>query len=289
MELEHQTPERKDKVTVDQIEKFVTASGFILEMEIGKILEDVGYRVFPNQYFLDYDENKKREVDIVASKTVNEINIVFVIECKQNTKNDWIFVCSNKKPSRYYDFVKFFPVMPPEQSADKTKIFNGLRILNNNLPIAQNSIIRHVNGKQSDSRDIYECITKLPKALVGLVETIGIPEKRTIFFPVAVFSGQMFTVEYVEKLKITEVEAIQCTSDLDSDNYKYHYNYNRLSVFADNSENNTKKGNTPGADLNFKLGSRYLIDFVTKKGIKNFISNIENEISKIDISLWSIN
>lgn len=280
---EVKTLEKRGKTNASDVSDFITKTGFILEMEVSELLKKNGYKVDVNRYFFDYDENKKREIDIIASKKINEIEIVFVIECKQSVSLDWVFVCSDKSPSRYYSYIKYFPETPYKQSIDVTKVFDHLRPLSHKIPLAQNSIVRHYSGKQSESRDIYECLTKLPKSVVGVVEETGIPKKkRIIFLPLVVFSGQIFTVEYENKLKVKEVNAVQYAVELDSEAYSYHYlGNNRLSLGRDNR-------NSPVAEMSRKLGSKYLIDFITKNSIKSFLTSIENEVAKVDLSLWPI-
>jgi hypothetical protein len=286
-EKEFKTPERKQKTTTTKIADFLTTTGFILEMEISELLKKNGYRVSVNKYFFDYDENKKREIDIIALKEINQIDVTLVIECKQNANLDWIFVCSDKSPGRFYNYIKYFPKMSYDKSITKTGVFDHLRQLDHKLPLAQNSTIRHVSGKQQESKEIYECLTRLPKAMVGVVEGTGVSkDKRNIFFPVVVFSGQIFTAEYENKLKVIETNAVQHAAELDTDNYKYHRSNNLYSF--DRSSNEMEKKNSPVAEIALELGSKYLIDFITQKGIKNFLADIEKRISKIDLDLWPI-
>lgn len=285
------TKERKEKTSTTKIADFLTDSGFILEMEISEFLKKKGYKVDVNRYFFDYDENKKREIDIIASKIINDIKIILLIECKQSTSLDWIFVCSDKSPSRYYDYIKYFPKVPYGQEVRKTKVFNHLRQLDHKIPLAQNSTIRHVSGDKNNSKDIYECIMKLPKEVVGLVEEIGFSkDKRTIIIPLAVFSGQIFTAEYKNKLTVKEVKSVQYSNELDTDNYTYHYN-NRLqpiNLLYNEDRSDDDKKNSPVAKISNDLGKYYLIEFVTKKGLQSFLSDTEDRISKIDLKLWPI-
>lgn len=282
-----QTKERKKKTTTKQISDFITNTGFILEMEISEFLKKQGYKVAVNQYFFDYDENKKREIDIIASKTLNEITIIYVIECKQSTSVDWIFVCSDKSPSRYYNYIKYFPDMPYDQHPKNTEIFDHLRQLDPIIPLAQNSTTRHVSGNKNDSRDIYECLMKLPKAVVGLVEKIGISKnKRTIIIPLVVFSGQIFTAEYKNKLNIKEVHSVQYAVELDSDAYVYHYNNLGYRNILSNDQSEEEKKNSPIAKISNSLSYKYLIEFTTKKGIQSFIRDVETRTNDIDLTLW---
>jgi galactitol-specific phosphotransferase system IIB component len=287
------THERKEKTTTEKIGDFLITTGFILEMEVSEFLKKKGYTVEVNKYFIDYDENKKREIDIIASKIINDIEINFVIECKQSSTMDWVFVCSDKTPSRYYNFLKYLPDVPYEKSIDKTRVFDNLRPLDRNIPLAQNSITRHVSGEKSKSNsiEIYECMMKLPKAVVDTVNDRDSAKKnRVIFFPIVVFSGQIFTADYDSELKVHEVTAVQSATELDSDAYKYHYKmpYSMaVSIYGEENKDDGKK-NSPVASTSNELGSRYLIEFITKDGLEAYLTDVENRISKIDLSLWPL-
>ena len=283
-------PNNKEKTTPTKIADFLATTGFILEMEVSEFLKEKGYKIQVNKYFYDYDENKKREIDIIATKKVNDIYVTFIIECKQTTTLDWIFVCSDKNPNRYYNTVKHLPGLPFNMGADKTKIFDHLRQLDCGLPLANNFIIRHLSGKPQDSGEIYECIKKLPKALVDVVYNMEDSKHvRHLFIPITVFSGQIFTAEYDNQLIVKDVGNVQYHTDLDSDAYKYHYqDYSSRYSFVLNGSEEENIKNSPVADISNSLGKRYLIEFVTKEKLGNFLSDTEDKISKINLSLWSI-
>ena len=279
--------EKQKKTTAAEVKKFLNKTGFILEMEVAEYLKTKGYKIDVNQYFLDHDSDKKREIDIVASKTINNIKLVMVIECKQKTSVDWIFVCSDKSPSRYYDYIKYFPRMPYTQPIDETKIFHGLRQLDHKIPLAQNSTIRRASGHRDDSKDIYECLKKLPKALLGIVEEKWFSqEDMTIITPVVVFNGQLFTAEYSEKLVTKEVKSVQHAVELDSEKYNYDYEIPTFRSLSVLSAGEYSKENSSIARLSHKLGSRYLIEFVTKNGLPSFLKDTEKRIEDIDTELW---
>lgn len=281
--------QKKKKTTLSGIADFIKKTGFILEMEVSEIFKKQGYEIIVNDYFFDYDENKKREIDIIASKRINEIDVIFIIECKQSLLEDWIFVCSDKRPRRYYNYLKHLPEV---QTIKEAKLFNHLHTLNQKIPLAQNSIIRQqTNGKRSDSKDIYECVRKLPKIVVDKVYSTYKDTSKTnrnIIFPITIFSGQIFTAEYNNNLIIQEVKIVQYGIELDSRAYTYRHNYNRLTAMHINTDNDNRLENTPIAETCRLLGQFYLIDFVTKKGLIPFLKRIEKEIKNIDLNLWPL-
>jgi hypothetical protein len=66
----------KDDLNLDPFIVGIQKTGFPLEFEIVQILQDAGWRVISNKYYVDNDEEKPREVDVVAYK-VNTANPSF--------------------------------------------------------------------------------------------------------------------------------------------------------------------------------------------------------------------
>lgn len=286
---------KKKPTTTTHVADFLTKTGFILEMEVSEWLKKKGYSIKVNKFFVDYDQNKKREIDIIATKKINDIDIILVIECKQSLVDDWVFICSDTQPSRYYSFQKHFPKV---LKIRESKIFDHLHMLDHKIPLAQNHIIRNIDNKKSNSTQIDSCIEKLPKIVVDTANTIDKKTVRTLFIPMAVFSGKIFTASYNKKLLVKEVDMVQYYTQLESDGYTYNYNNNRLSqiynyptVFNQETLENTtkdKKENSPVAKTSNDLHSYYLLDFVTKSGLSSFIKKTELEIKKIDTKLWPV-
>lgn len=281
--------EEKNKTKVQDVADFLTKTGFILEMEVSELLIKKGYVVEVNKYFHDYDEDKNREIDIIASKKIGEITVSLIIECKQSLVDDWVFICSDRQPKRYYSYLKH---TPEALENDKTKIFNQLPHLDHNIPLAQNRIIRDRSKRKSTSMQIETCLEKLPKALVDFVDSNKDIYTRKIYLPIAVFSGAMFTAEYNKKLKVKNIDWVQYESVFDSENYKYHYvpfSFQTVVVPGGNTKDEDKvKPNTKIASTSQSLGYKYLIDFTTKKGLANLISKLESTIAKIDLDKWPI-
>lgn len=278
------------KNKIQDVEEFLTKTGFILEMEVAELLIKKGYSVNVNRYFHDYDENKNREIDIIASKKIGEIKVFLIIECKQSLTDDWIFICSDKGPGRYYSYIKH---TPNASDTDKTKLFNNLPTLNHSIPFAQNRIIRDRSKKKSTSLQIDTCLEKLPKALVDFVKSKQETLSRSIYIPIAVFSGSMFTAEYNKKLIVKNVDWVQHESVFESENYIYSYEPLFLSSIMipgtrASSKEEKAKQNSAIAETSRDIGYRYLIDFTTKKGLVSLVSKLELSVSKIDLIKWII-
>ncbi len=102
-------------------------SGFLLEQEVASSLESQGYRVWTNHPYIDQDESKEREVDVVALKTIptpvgvstSKVCINLVCSCKNNSYP--LVLLSRKKneadkkrtPEEY-----FFPISVRSKGAE---------------------------------------------------------------------------------------------------------------------------------------------------------------------------
>ncbi len=276
-----------EKVSIDDVSKFLLKTGFILEMEVNEKLLKAGYKTKVGEYFVDYDENKKREIDIIARQTINDINVTLVIECKQSLMSDWIFVCSNKNPARYYKYIKYFPQNGIDVS--ESKIFDHLHTVDQSIPMAQNFIIRDKKGKQVSPEPITTAAIKVPKAVIYEAKKIYSDEKRNILIPVSVFSGQLFKADYDGELKIEEVNHVQYPIDLDTRPYKYIYPHG-VGLYLGRQEDalETEGKNSPVSEISRELGKSYLVNFISKIGVDEYLSRVNIDISSIDIKKWPV-
>jgi len=81
---------------IEKIKRALAKTGHIFEHQIGSLFERNGWMIIPNKFYLDRDDNKGREIDLVAYR-ISEVRdqtayiTVVVIEAKQSTKNKWVF------------------------------------------------------------------------------------------------------------------------------------------------------------------------------------------------------
>jgi len=84
------------------IKEAIEKSGFPFETEIASILKEDGWEVLPSAPYWDEDEEKWREIDIKAYKTVDQtlegdsikpysLCVVLIIECKKTDEFAWVF------------------------------------------------------------------------------------------------------------------------------------------------------------------------------------------------------
>ncbi|MDP2934376.1 MAG: hypothetical protein Q8N59_01225 [bacterium] len=285
-------PKSKEKTKSSDVANFLTSTGFIFEMEVAEFLKNNNYQVMVNQKFLDLEKNKKRDIDIIAIKEINKILIHLIIECKQSLYKDWIFICSDKESPRYYYAVKHFPLI---RDLRKSSIFDALHNFDRSIPLAQNYIAFHKRkGKKTSGKQIDECLFKLPKALLQVASNAS-SKVKNVFFPIGLFSGQMFIVNYNKKLLVKEKKLITYSIDFESRFYKpkkENINQNRLTdeSFHYDPDEELEKTEINGITETAKLlGKRYQIDFINRTGLGEYLNLIEKEICKISSKKWTFN
>ncbi len=267
-----------------QIAKFIRESGFIWELEAAECLEKSDYQVEPSQDFFDAEEGKKREIDIIARKNINNVTICLVVECKQSLGDDWIFVSTQKNPTRHFSELKHSPKIPSE-ILKKHKTYDDIHIYNFKVSLAQNYLVREKSGKKRhDPIQITECLFKLPKALVWTARVEA--KTPTIYFPVTLFSGDLFEASYKGKLLIKEKRLIQYQTILDAPTY-----YDKLSTVVTLPQNSipvTDPDVRSAKTTAKRLGKEFTIEFVNKKGLRRYLSLIDREIRALDVSIWPL-
>ena len=258
---------RIKKTSSKKISKFLGQTGFLLEMEANKILVSQDWEASP-EFFIDLEENKRREIDIIAFKKINNINVYLVIECKQSLIHDWIFLRTGGKPKRYYSFVKHLPRVDDSLSTlGHNNLFDHLHTMNFKYPLAQNySTYFKTKNKAGENLQIEKCIYKLPKALIHKSSS-SISKERYLFFLVALFSGQIFFVHYRRKLSVGEPFMVQFPVELDSKAYQQ---------------------NLPDANPRLIFSPRFIIDFLTLINFERYLVLIDKEVKKIPVENWTV-
>ena len=283
------TEPAEPRVSADKIASFLQQTGFVFEMRANEVLVKAGYATELNEYFLDLEGNQKREIDITASKLVNDINLHFIVECKQSSTDKWIFICKKKTP-RFYRAVKHLPVVSTEILKDKN-LFGGFHSFDRKTALAHNYLASFKGEKKAEHLQIDECIQKLPKALVDFASRAS--GERHLFFPVALFAGQIFAASYQGKLLVEETPFLQYYSEFKKDAYSVQpevpgVESRGVPIWAYRGrmvEQRQKRIRNVAEDL----APPYQIDFVTETGFFNYLSMIEKMVSSVRISDWGIN
>ncbi len=289
---EHRKSEtQKPNVSAATIAEFLEQTGFVFEMRANEVLLKLGYSTEFNDEFLDLEGNTSREIDIVATKVINDINVHFVIECKQSLTDKWIFIC-NKKMLRFYRAVKHLPSVSVDTLKDKG-LFSAFHMFDRKVPIGHNYLCYTIKGdRKAEHLQIDECIHKLPKALIDLASRAQ--GGRHLFFPIALFSGQMFVVSYRGKLVVTEMPYLQYYVPFTTG--VYHREPERPSGMLASfvpaltelekwaTENRQDKIRRATKELSYP----YQIDFVTEVGFPEYLARVEKEVAEVHTADWLI-
>lgn len=284
------TPTSTTKIT-----EFLRHTGYIFEMEVVEILKKAGFETKPNHYFLDLDTGKKREMDIIAKKVINGINLYLVGECKQSNTDDWIFTSADTRARRFYYSLKHLPLASYEAIKQKG-IFNKLPSMNKKYAYAQNYLTYNKsNTKKSENLAIDECLYKVPKEVVYVASQIANLTERNIFLPVVFFSGDIFFSSFNKSVVTKKVDLVQFYTEFLGEGYKSPIDSSKPISLMERSILNydfdselEKKTQNSIRAVHKEMTSHYVINFVAGNKIKNFVKNIEQHIEGININHWDI-
>jgi hypothetical protein len=88
----------------NKIRNWLDGQGYPLEMRVARAFQEVGFSVTSSEYYIDPDEKKPREIDVIASlqDVIDGVifELVYTIECKSSKANPWICFCSATPQTR---------------------------------------------------------------------------------------------------------------------------------------------------------------------------------------------
>lgn len=101
----------------EKVRSSLEKTGFPLEIMTAGYFEISGWSLIDHAYYIDKDENKGREIDLIAfknhttemgNKSLN-VSVALTIEVKKNSTRPWIVMTSKRRPSERTD--SFFDTM----------------------------------------------------------------------------------------------------------------------------------------------------------------------------------
>ena len=290
--------DKKKTFSTQAVKDFLNKTGFPFEWKMERLLRQKNWMI-GNKFYLDLDENKKREVDIIAAKTINEIDIFLTIECKYSKKDSWIFFSPNKRIHRYYGYF----ICSPLPDIDSKKIITShLRIFNRAEPTAVSfKTYDNYKEKQSNDSEITDALYKVVKALIYCYSHFSTPSKRQVYFPVILFSGPIFCASYSDRLRVKKTNYIQFPFEFESEAYisKKEVAEDSLldeggigfsgSLLSSDYDEETKIREIEGIKKAYKgLFNKHLIEFVSGYKFGAYLDQLETEIGSIDTNLWPV-
>ena len=219
------------------VKEAIKKSGFPLQLEIAHLLEERGYDVSNSVYFFDKDEKKAREIDIETFMNADRIaasldteddkwyfNPALIIECKKSDDLSWVFYDS--KPMNFSNDIGHF--------IDVLTVIEGIRgsIGTKMLSLEHYSTFQHIagckqqvrkkdgqiidfSGKDKGKDEILDALSKVIKymdykfdRLSGFFKERPIRKDILFFYPIIVFSGDLYFASFGKELEVKESKHI---------------------------------------------------------------------------------
>lgn len=266
------------ELTKNDILQAINNSGYLFEQEIATLIENKGFHVQTNVAFADEDEDKSREIDVVAYKncyhneqTKISISVKILCECKNST-NPFVFIYrkKNEVDSRYnppcFTFPKkeYHEPVPDKQGSYWIKSGFSFFNIDSIFPysLEDTKAVQFCKLVIKDKKwnafhdGIYDSIIfPMVKCLESYKNqdskyNNGVWKHYIVYFPIVILSSDLYAINS-EKLK--SVDQIKCVD----------------YVHFTRDINNTK------------IKDKYLIDFITKDGLDSYIQvNINQFMEK---------
>ncbi|MFX0200815.1 MAG: hypothetical protein ACFFCW_32240 [Candidatus Hodarchaeota archaeon] len=89
---------------INKVRKWLDTQGYPLEMKVARSFQNAGFRVSSSEYYLDPDEKKPREIDVIASMDTmlagKTFQLAFAVECKSSKGSPWVCFQGDSKQQR---------------------------------------------------------------------------------------------------------------------------------------------------------------------------------------------
>ena len=177
-------------------------SGFLLEQRVAGALDRAGFTVRISAAYVDPDEQKNREIDVVAVRKVRGRDgteraawLVIAVECKSSPMPHVAFLREWNQWDR-----KNLPweVRLPYAMEGRARLLDEWVIhrINSTHRAVQVVRIDRDNSKFKARSDLHETGLPTIKAAYDLRKTYGSPDRYPVIsFPAAVVNGELYTIE----------------------------------------------------------------------------------------------
>ena len=135
-----------DENLLNKIKEGLIKSGFPLELQIAKIMQEKDWSYSISSQYVDFETNKLRESDIIADKVINGIQVNLMIECKKSDDKQLILYQPKQREKGWFSFywAKAFPEIDAGRFSSVveniSREFSRLPVLSKNYHFS-NSII----------------------------------------------------------------------------------------------------------------------------------------------------
>jgi hypothetical protein len=211
-----------------RIETAISKTGFLLEKYISDILENDGWSVINNRYYIDSITNTPRELDILAYKRRRYEDILHIItlliSCKKSENHDWVFltkpirnrdidlipmtIYTNSEIIEATDYRKQLRDLIQDKFECDSPFFEIFGIENNVFAIQEIE-----KDKPQNEKAIYSSFDSLLKAANFEMKSLPTRKTKTVLYTfnlITVFEGSMYEVNSEnDTLDTNEVENIK--------------------------------------------------------------------------------
>jgi hypothetical protein len=242
---------------LEKIKKALAKTGHVFEHQIGALFEERGWMIIPNKFYLDRDDEKGKEIDLVAYR-ISEVRdqtvyiTVVVIEAKQSNKNNWVFftkggylgdINMHTAPLYYHNEIEEVGRYLSQNAllagmgerdqlhlfAHPRKAYTFSEVADDRRPGQQSSFYRAVA-----SNNVYNAIFGVIKAMMSELDfyrnrKIARNEKRFyLVFPLVVFNGNILEGQIGAggDVDLQEAQEIQYVNRYRSSAYDNFYSAN---------------------------------------------------------------
>jgi hypothetical protein len=265
------------RASEDDVKEFVLRTGFLHELKSAEVLRTHGYNVHTGEHYFDLDDRKYREYDIWARKEISGIEVNLIMECKRSAKDVWVFVSHQKRHLPGY-LVKHVPAM----EIGAFDVFKSCHYFSDSPQASNYTAFDKFSKKKSNSLQIMESLSKLPKAVVDIVSHLPSSSgKKRLYFPVTLFDGQVFSLKYDNGIRVKDEYHIKYLATLLSPMYLLEPNSYLDEVFGTDVNNARAILRTVKT-----MSENFIVDVVTAEGLGNFIGSLEEGVRNTELSRW---
>jgi len=208
-----------------KIKKWLSKTGYSLEMRVAKHFSSKGFRVTQSDYYIDFESGQKREIDIIARTydwyeppielSISEVEIFANIECKAHQNQPWVFFKGDQ--NSIHDFETPLSNSDAQTLLNKTRTSLGNTHFYQMAKSATNGVTQALCNTKQDIP--YKAIMSALKSAEG--KTIaelefekdkeaagGIDEYRysACIFPIVITDAKLFEVSLTEAGEISVKE-----------------------------------------------------------------------------------
>lgn len=177
----------------------IKSTGFILESKVSDFLNNHGWGVINNKYYIDDVQSVAREIDIIAYKATKVRDVLvyttLIISCKKNEENVWALLVKNIKPNDPnidYEPLKNWsnhPILNYElnfNNKEKIGVPDGIvyeKIFNVTKNVFAFQEMSKKTGRSNNDKNIFNSITSLMKAQSYELTSLSSRKKeRSVYF-----------------------------------------------------------------------------------------------------------